>query len=87
MPFAFIPIKDGLNDIFKVKYPFPVRQLHTVIYNRFGQKVFESHNISQSWNGTINNVDQDAGTYIWKNSLVDTDGISDAAQGTVTLIR
>ena len=64
MPSAFTPNKDGLNDIFKVKYPFPVRQFHMVIYNRFGQRVFESHNISQVSNEIINNIDQDAGTYI-----------------------
>jgi gliding motility-associated-like protein len=87
MPSAFTPNKDGLNDVFKVKYPFPVKHFDMIVYNRFGQKVFECYDIAKGWNGTINNVDQDAGMYIWKISLIDNDGISAAAQGTVTMIR
>lgn len=87
MPSAFTPNKDGNNDIFKVKYPIPVKQFYMMIYSRWGQKVFESSEIAKGWNGTGNGVDQDPGTYIWTISLVDTEGIKQTAQGTVTLIR
>ncbi len=87
MPSAFTPNKDGSNDIFKVKYPFSTKQFNMVIYNRWGQKIFESKDIVKGWNGTINNIDQDPGTYIWTISLIDADDIKQTAQGTVALIR
>ncbi len=35
------------------------------VYNRFGNKVFESHELYNGWDGKMNGVLQDAGTYIW----------------------
>src|ERR1043165_436482 len=41
MPSAFTPNRDGLNDVFRVKYPFPVKQFNFNIYNRWGQKILK----------------------------------------------
>jgi len=57
MPAAFTPNTDGINDVFKVKYPFAVQHFHLIIYNRFGSKVFETTDISKGWNGTFRNLE------------------------------
>lgn len=87
IPSAFTPNKDGLNDIFKIEYSAPVIQFHMIIYGRFGQKIFESYDITKGWDGTCNNVDQDPGTYIWIITLKDADNITQYANGTIVLIR
>jgi len=51
MPSAFSPNGDGINEVFKIKYPFPVQQFSMTIYNRFGEKVFETTNIGEGWDG------------------------------------
>src|SRR5207249_169952 len=44
MPTAFTPNHDNKNDLFRLKYPELVKTFHLVIYNRMGQKVFETTN-------------------------------------------
>jgi len=87
LPSAFTPNADGLNDLFRVKYIFPVKQFVMVVYNRWGQQVFTSSSIARGWNGTYHGLPAPAGTYVWYVKLVDNDGLSQRAQGTVTLMR
>ncbi len=87
MPSAFTPNGDGFNDLFKVKYPFPVQRFDMVVYNRWGQKIFETEDITQGWDGTLNGQLQPPGAYIWIISLIDDQSVSQAAHGTVVLIR
>jgi len=50
VPNAFSPNNDGLNDIFK---PFHsnVSEYKMYIFNKFGEKVFESNDINIGWDG------------------------------------
>jgi gliding motility-associated-like protein len=66
-PNAFSPNGDGLNDEFKV-YPIDgrVKLERFSIYNRWGQEVFMTQDISKGWNGTYNNKMSDAGTYFYQ---------------------
>ena len=50
IPNAFSPNNDGENDFFKV-YGWPVEELHLVVYNRWGQKVFETNEVDGQWDG------------------------------------
>lgn len=49
-PNAFTPDGDGLNDVFRVIGP-KTDSFELQIFNRWGQLVFESDNISQPWTG------------------------------------
>jgi gliding motility-associated-like protein len=51
-PNAFSPNGDGLNDFFKVNALYKNVSFNMVIYNRWGQLVFESDNIDQGWDGS-----------------------------------
>jgi len=64
-PNAFTPNGDGLND----KFPLPNHNLkgyHLMIFDRWGELIFESYNSSHQWDGTYkgNKVQEDV--YVWK---------------------
>ncbi len=87
MPSAFTPNQDGYNDVFRIKYPFPVKRFKMVIYGRWGQKLFESSDINKGWDGKYNNQVVSMDTYVWMISLTDREGKQKSAQGTVMLIK
>ena len=52
IPNAFSPNGDQINDFYRVTdYDGVVERFHILIYNRLGQKVFESKNIFDYWDG------------------------------------
>jgi gliding motility-associated-like protein len=87
MPNAFTPNRDGVNDVFRIKYPWFVQEFHMIIFNRWGEKVFETYDASQGWNGTYKGTVQPVDTYVWTISLTDKEGNKESSRGTVTLIR
>jgi gliding motility-associated-like protein len=64
-PNAFTPNQDGLNDIFKPLITGRPSEYKLIIYNRWGQQVFETTDPGAGWNGRIENSAQETGTYIW----------------------
>ena len=50
IPNAFTPNNDGLNDIFKPLHS-NVSEYKMYIFNKFGEKVFESNDINIGWDG------------------------------------
>jgi len=87
MPNAFTPNNDGLNDLFRVKYPGFIKSFKMTVYNRWGEKIFETTNALTGWNGKYKGLDQPMGNYIWIISYTDIDGRSETLKGNVILIR
>jgi gliding motility-associated-like protein len=86
-PNAFTPNKDGLNDNFKpVTIASPVIYLFK-IYNRFGQLIFKTNDPGKGWDGTVGNIDQESGAYVWMCTYQFTGGKKNVASGTVLLLR
>ena len=56
MPTAFTPNNDNLNDLFRLKYPDIVKAIHLSVYNRMGQKIFETTDPYKGWDGTISGI-------------------------------
>ena len=46
LPNVFSPNGDGLNDIFRVKYPFAVKAFSLTVYNRLCKKMFETSDMT-----------------------------------------
>lgn len=86
-PSAFTPNHDGLNDIFKIKYPPPVQSYNMIIYNRWGQVIFTSQNITKGWDGTYKGHPVNQDSFVWVVSITDINGRKTNLQGTVTVIR
>jgi gliding motility-associated-like protein len=87
MPNAFTPNFDGHNDIFRLKYPSLVKTFHMTIFDRWGQKVFETSDAAKGWDGNINSVMQPVGNYVYFISYTDLLGGSKTLSGNVMLIR
>ena len=88
VPNAFTPNNDGINDIFKPKFICSSSKYSGKIFNRWGQLIFESHDMTQGWNGYFQNQPQPAGTYVWVIQYQDLfTGKLISQQGTVVLIR
>jgi len=86
VPNAFTPNGDGLNDVFRV-LPWCIDEFRLLIYNRFGQKVFESVDPKHGWDGTFNGKHAEVGTYAFYVESRDFMGRRNVKQGNVTLIR
>jgi gliding motility-associated-like protein len=89
IPNTFTPNGDGLNDIF-----IPIcRNIRThdyvfTIYDRWGNRIFASHNPDQGWDGTINGDPVASGNvYSWTLTYQDEFNNLQAQQGSITILR
>lgn len=57
------------------------------IYNKWGQKIFETSDINQGWDGTFKGEPQPLGVYIYTVEAIGVAGQTITKQGNVTLIR
>jgi len=57
------------------------------IYNRFGQKVFETYNQNKGWNGYFKNNIQDTNAFTWYCEYQLKNEPPQTRKGIVTLIR
>lgn len=65
VPNAFTPNGDGMNDCFRIKYFGQVLELQFFVYNRLGNKIFESSNPNDCWDGTFKGNPAEAGNYVY----------------------
>ncbi len=87
IPNSFSPNDDLLNDVFRMRYPYAIENFQMIIYNRFGQKIFTSYNITKGWDGKFTGRPQTRGVYVWMISFRDIDGETKTLKGTVYLYR
>lgn len=86
VPQAFSPNGDGQNDRLFV-YGNPIEELEFVIYNRWGEKVFETRDQSQGWNGSFRNEIQPPDVYAYYLKVLCINGEEFVKKGNVTLLR
>lgn len=87
-PSGFSPNGDGKNDLFKPVVKIALEQYHFVIYNRFGQKVFETSDPQKGWNGSYNDIAQPGNTvYVWTCRYQQQGQQPQVNKGTITLLR
>ena len=86
MPNAFTPNGDGLNDKIKPIFKF-VKDYTFSIYNKWGQKLFETKNIDEGWDGRNNKKVLTTGVYIYNIQYINSNGVYKNKNGTITLLR
>jgi gliding motility-associated-like protein len=86
IPNIFTPNEDGINDVIFIKGP-DIVEAHMFIFDRWGKKVYEIHNLSQVWDGEINGQKAEQGTYVYYINLIFKDGDTQIKKGNFTLIR
>lgn len=88
VPTAFTPNNDGQNDFFYPLNAYKALNLRFRVYSRYGQLMFESLDWRNRWNGRVNNIPADAGTYAWMLEYTEKDtGKKVLRKGTVVLLR
>ncbi|NNC94111.1 MAG: T9SS type B sorting domain-containing protein [Chitinophagales bacterium] len=86
IPNAFTPNNDGQNDILKIFGP-TIKNAFIQIYNRWGEKVFETSDQHISWDGSYRGELMNPGVYTIVAKLEFLDGSTEAYKGSVNLIR
>lgn len=85
IPNAFSP--GSLNHELKIVMRGIATLKYFRIFNRWGEKVFETTDINSGWDGRLNGENQPMGVYIYEAEAVTIDGRPFKKQGNVTLIR
>ncbi|MCC5916574.1 MAG: gliding motility-associated C-terminal domain-containing protein [Cryomorphaceae bacterium] len=65
IPNTFTPNNDGVNDYFAYGCDCKITSFDIQIFNRWGQRVFQSNNPTHFWDGTLNGTPAQTGTYIY----------------------
>ena len=88
-PNAFTPNGDGNNDYFQIFGNLAgIHSIAIKIFDRWGEKVFESEEPTFKWDGTYKGVLQAPQVFAYEMKIVFQDGHSDLLKkGSITLVR
>ena len=90
VPSSFTPNQDGLNELF-IPSGFGLSENNIgykmEIFNRWGQKIFETTDINTGWNGSRNGVALTEDIYVYSIVYVDYQNDTHSVTGQVTLIK
>ncbi|WP_152616725.1 PKD domain-containing protein [Flavihumibacter solisilvae] len=86
VPNAFTPLGPAPNNMVFVR-GYAIGKMRFMIFNRFGQKVFESNSTKAGWDGKYNGVVQPMDVYAYVLEIDFTDGTRTTRKGDITLIR
>ena len=85
IPNSFTPNGDGLNDTFGI-YGESINNFNMQIFNRWGQIIFESNNVTETWDGTYDGRSVPQGAYVYRVTSQGVSGKNTAKNGTVSII-
>lgn len=86
VPTAFSPNGDGYNDVLFIK-GYALESVSLVVYNRYGEVVFETNDQNIGWDGTFKNREENPGVFTWALQYQFINGKSGSKKGNTTLIR
>jgi gliding motility-associated-like protein len=86
IPNTFTPNNDGINDQLRV-YSNVVREMRFMIFNQWGEKIFESRSQSVAWDGTHSGKPQPSGVYMYVCDMLLADGSRIQRKGSINLVR
>ena len=81
---------DMLNDLLEIKYDCKYQSFHLEIFNRWGEKLWETNNPKEYWDGTSKGTPLSLGAYFWiafyvgpKNGIM----ANYIQKGTLTIVK
>jgi len=86
VPNAFTPNADTRNEQLYVRAN-NLTELYFAIYDRWGEKVFETESTEKGWNGTFRGRDVDPAVYVYYLRAVCEGGEEYFEEGNITVIR
>ena len=87
VPNAFTPDGNGRNDLFRPLLYGNFNLLEFAVFDRWGQRVFETRTPLNGWDGRIKGAPAPAGVYVWYCSFRTPGAGTTTENGTVVLIR
>jgi gliding motility-associated-like protein len=75
LPTAFSPNRDGVNDCFGIISPPKLTDFKMTIFNRWGEKVFESSDKDNCWDGMYKGVEALSDSYVYLIGFKCYDGL------------
>lgn len=85
-PRAFTPNSDNLNDVFNVYGQF-IDEFEMSIFNRWGELMYTTNEISEGWDGNFKGNQMPEGTYTFIVKIFDRAGRNIKESGSVLLLR
>lgn len=86
IPDIFSPNGDGQNDILYVRGK-GIKELDFVIYDRWGEKIFETNDINTGWDGTYKGSKLFTAVFYYYIKAAFYDGNNYEGKGNITLVR
>ena len=86
IPNAFTPNGDGKNDRLCISGEW-VDEFHISIFTRWGEKVYESDDMTECWDGRFRNDPCMPGVYVYHCRIKCADGQESQFKGDVTIIK
>jgi len=86
VPNAFTPNNDNKNDVLYVRSNF-IEDVYIAIFDRWGEKVFETDDISIGWDGTYKGKACDPGVFVYYLDVTCFNKQIFQKKGNITLIR
>ncbi|MEO6818530.1 MAG: gliding motility-associated C-terminal domain-containing protein [Ginsengibacter sp.] len=87
IPTAFTPNNDGLNDRLPVSVIGFIDLEYFRIYNRWGELVYQTQRINDSWDGNYKGTIQNMGAFVWIAKGKDIKGNVVTDKGSFILVR
>jgi gliding motility-associated-like protein len=86
VPNLFTPNGDGFNDVFQPESNF-IEEMWLIIYDRWGEKVFETRTLGAGWDGTFEGSVLDPDVYGYCLNVTCVNGTEYLTQGNITLMK
>lgn len=89
VPDAFSPNGDTKNDVLGLYYPDPscIKELEFVVYDRWGEKVFEATTITAVWDGSYKGKPMNTAVFVYYMKVVFTTDAEVIRKGNISLVR
>ena len=89
VPNTITPDNDEHNQAFLPVFPDPglVKEYKLLIFNRWGEIVFESNDIEVGWDGSYSGQNVQVGTYIWQIEFSDLESTNYIKNGHINVIK
>ncbi len=84
IPNTFSPNNDGINDYWNIDALVTYPGSSILVYNRYGQQVYQSTGYARPWDGTYNGVPLPQGTYYY---VIDLKNDTPKLAGWVLIVR
>jgi gliding motility-associated-like protein len=86
IPNVFTPNGDGTNDVFQY-HLIGVKKVFIYVFNRWGEKVFETDNPNEYWDGTYKGKLLNPDMFVYQIKLVSYDNKQAEFKGSVSILK